>query len=148
MIMSDFDFRQELDTLNNDQKRRIGAAFVRNVLPATSNSSIPAIIEIAANESASAQELVQALEQATDAIMNSNSQRMHNDNWLVQADYFVARAATAIVSPVTDGHSPVWEAAINARMARICSNIDKSYEGMREESESQYRLLEQFLNDI
>ena len=50
MIMSDFDFRQELDTLNNDQKRRIGAAFVRNVLPATSNSSISAIIEIAANE--------------------------------------------------------------------------------------------------
>jgi hypothetical protein len=43
---------------------------------------------------------------------------------------------------------PAWEAAANARMARTCGHIDASDESMHEESEAQYRLLEQFLNDI
>ena len=107
MITQDTDFKQALDKLGLVQQRRVGAAFVRNVLAL--NPAVTKVVDAAANEDTTADELAVAFKQAK---------------------------------------VPAWEAAVNARMARTCGHIDASDESMHEESEAQYRLLEQFLNDI
>ncbi len=146
MITTDADFKQALDKLDLPQQRRVGAAFVRNVLAL--NPAVTKVVEAAANEDTSADELALAFKQAKAAALESHTRCGSDSDWQAQAGYFVARAATALVAPDKQATAPAWEAAANARMARTCGHIDASDESMHEESEAQYRLLEQFLNDI
>jgi hypothetical protein len=146
MITQDTDFKQALDKLGLAQQRRVGAAFVRNVLAL--NPSVTKVVEAAANEDTTADELAVAFKQAKAAALDSHTRCGSDSDWQAQAGYFVARAATALVAPDKQAKVPAWEAAVNARMARTCGHIDASDESMHEESEAQYRLLEQFLNDI
>ena len=146
MITQDTDFKQALDKLGLVQQRRVGAAFVRNVLAL--NPAVTKVVEAAANEDTTADELAVAFKQAKAAALDSHTRCGSDSDWQAQAGYFVARAATALVAPDKQAKVPAWEAAVNARMARTCGHIDASDESMHEESEAQYRLLEQFLNDI
>lgn len=146
MITQDTDFKQALDKLDLPQQRRMGAAFVRNVLAL--NPAVTKAVEAAANEDTTADELAVAFKQAKTAALDSHTRCGSDSDWQAQAGYFVARAATALVAPDKQAKAPAWEAAVNARMARTCGYIDASDESMHEESEAQYRLLEQFLNDI
>lgn len=146
MITQDTDFKQALDKLGLVQQRRVGAAFVRNVLAL--NPAVTKVVDAAANEDTTADELAVAFKQAKAAALDSHTRCGSDSDWQAQAGYFVARAATALVAPGKQAKAPAWEAAVNARMARTCGHIDASDESMHEESEAQYRLLEQFLNDI
>lgn len=146
MITQDTDFRQALDKLGLRQQRRIGAAFVRNVL--VFNSAVTKVVDVAANEDSTADELALAFKQAKAATLDSHTRCGADSDWQAQAGYFVARAASALVAPEKQAKAPAWEAAANARMARTCGHIDAADESMHEEGEAQYRLLEQFLNDI
>lgn len=146
MITQDTDFKQALDKLGLVQQRRVGAAFVRNVLAL--NPAVTKVVDAAANEDTTADELAVAFKQAKAAALDSHTRCGSDSDWQAQAGYFVARAATALVAPDKQAKVPAWEAAVNARMARTCGHIDASDESMHEESEAQYRLLEQFLNDI
>ena len=145
MITQDTDFKQALDKLGLVQQRRVGAAFVRNVLAL--NPAVTKVVDAAANEDTTADELAVAFKQAKAAALDSHTRCGSDSDWQAQAGYFVARAATALVAPDKQAKSPAWEAAVNARMARTCGHIDASDESMHEESEAQYRLREQFLND-
>ena len=146
MITQDTDFKQALDKLGLVQQRRVGEAFVRNVLAL--NPAVTKVVDAAANEDTTADELAVAFKQAKAAALDSHTRCGSDSDWQAQAGYFVARAATALVAPDKQAKPPGWEAAVNARMARTCGHIDASDESMHEESEAQYRLLEQFLNDI
>jgi hypothetical protein len=146
MISNDSDFRQALDRLDVGQQRRVGAAFVRHVLAL--NPAVSKAVEVAANAGATADELALAFRQAKAAALDSHTRCGSDSDWQAQAGYFVARAAAALVVPDKQAKAPAWEAAANVRMARTCQQIDASDESMHEESEAQYRLLEQFLNDI
>ncbi len=146
MITNDADFKQALEKLELPQQRRVGAAFVRNVLAL--NLSLSKVVETAADEDMGAEELALAFKQAKAAALESHTRCGADSDWQAQAGYFVARAAAALVAPEKQAKSPAWEAAANARMARTCGMIDAADESMHEESEAQYRLLEQFLDDI
>ncbi|MDD5391557.1 MAG: hypothetical protein PHE17_00925 [Thiothrix sp.] len=146
MISNDTDFKQTLEKLELPQQRRVGAAFVRNVLAL--NLSLSKVVETAADEDVSAEELAIAFKQAKAAALESHTRCGSDSDWQAQAGYFVARAASALVAPDKQAKNPAWEAAASARMARTCGHIDAADESMHEESEAQYRLLEQFLNDI
>jgi hypothetical protein len=146
MITNDADFKQALDELEVAQQRRVGAAFVRNVLAL--NPVVTKVVDAAANEDTTVDELAVAFKQAKAAALDSHTRCGSDSDWQAQAGYFVARAASVLVAPDKQAKAPAWEAAANARMARTCGHIDASDESMHEESEAQYRLLEQFLNDI
>jgi hypothetical protein len=146
MITNDADFKQALDKLDLPQQRRVGAAFVRNVLAL--NPAVTKAVDAAANEDTTADELAVAFKQAKAAALDSHTRCGSDSDWQAQAGYFVARAASALVTPAKQAKSPAWEAAANARMARTCGMIESADESMHGESEAQYRLLEQFLNDI
>ena len=146
MITQDTDFKQALDKLGLAQQRRVGAAFVRNVLAL--NPAVTKVVDAAANEDTTADELAVAFKQAKAAALDSHTRCGSDSDWQAQAGYFVARAASALVASAKQAKSPAWEAAANARLARTCGMIESADESMHEESEAQYRLLEQFLNDI
>lgn len=149
MIMSDTDFRKELEQLSLVQQRRVGAAFVRNVLALTADPAVAKVVDIAANaEEAGEDELALAFKNAKAAALESHTRCGADSDWQAQAGYFVARAASVLVAPARQAKAPAWEAAANARMARTCGMIESADATMHEESEAQYRLLEQFLNDI
>ncbi|MBU1722823.1 MAG: hypothetical protein KJ892_03080 [Gammaproteobacteria bacterium] len=149
MIMNDSDFRKELEQLSLAHQRRVGAAFVRNVLELSVDPAVTKVVDTAANaEDVTDDELALAFKNAKAAALESHTRCGADSDWQAQAGYFVARAASALVAPVKQAKSPAWEAAANARMARTCGMIESADESMHEESEAQYRLLEQFLNDI
>lgn len=149
MIMNDADFRKELEQLSLAQQRRVGAAFVRNVLTLTADLVIGKVVDTAADaENVGDNEMALVFKQAKAAALESHTRCGADSDWQAQAGYFVARAASALVAPAKQAKSPAWEAAANARMARTCGMIESADQTMHEESETQYRLLEQFLNDI
>lgn len=149
MIMSDTDFRKELEQLSLVQQRRVGAAFVRNVLELTSDPAVAKVVDTASNtETVGEDELALAFKNAKAAALESHTRCGADSDWQAQAGYFVARAASALVAPAKQVKTPAWEAAANARMARTCGMIESADATMHEESEAQYRILEQFLNDI
>lgn len=148
MIANDAEFRQLLDGLSLPQQRHAGAAFVRHILALSQDTVLAKVVATATNEEASAEELALAFKQAKAAALDSHTRCGADSDWQAQAGYFVARAATALVTPDKQARSPAWEAAANARMARTCGMIDAADESLHEESEAQYRLLEQFMNDI
>jgi hypothetical protein len=149
MITTDADFRKELEQLSLAQQRRVGAAFVRNVLELTADPAVGKVVDAAANaETIAEDELALAFRNAKAAALESHTRCGADCDWSSQAGYFVARAASALVAPAKEAKSPAWEAAANARMARTCGMIESADQTMHEESEAQYRILEQFLNDI
>ena len=149
MITNDTDFKQALEQLPLPQQRRLGAAFVRNVLALTADPAVSKVVDTAANaDTVTDGELALAFKSAKTAALESHTRCGSDSDWQAQAGYFVARAASALVAPAKQAKSPAWEAAANARMARTCGMIESADESMHEESDAQYRLLEQFLNDI
>lgn len=149
MIMNDADFRKELEQLSMAQQRRVGAAFVRNVLSLTADPVVGKVVDTAADaENVGDDEMVLAFKQAKAAALESHTRCGADSDWNSQAGYFVARAASVLVAPAKQAKAPAWEAAANARMARTCGMIESADQTMHEESEAQYRILEQFLNDI
>jgi hypothetical protein len=69
MITNDADFKQALDELEVAQQRRVGAAFVRNVLAL--NPVVAKVVDAAANEDTTADELAVAFKQAKAAALDS-----------------------------------------------------------------------------
>lgn len=149
MITNDADFRKGLEKLSLPQQRRVGVLFVHNVLKLATDPVIGKVVNIARNaETVTDDELAQAFKKAKAAALESHTRCGADCDWSSQAGYFVARAASALLAPARETKAPAWEAAANARMARTCGMIESADATMHEESEAQYRLLEQFLNDL
>jgi hypothetical protein len=147
-IANDTDFRTAIESLDFNRQRVVAGLFVKNVLGLCDDERIARVIDVATNPSASADELASALKTARAATIDCHTRCGSEGDWQAQAGYFVARAATAAVSPESQskGGGPAWQAAMSSRMARTSQQIDAEDVSASDESEQQYKILSDYLN--
>jgi len=147
-ITNDIEFRRAIDGLDYARQRILAGRFVSNVLDLSTDGRIERVVKTTLDAGASADQLTEALKAARSATMDSYTRCGAEGDWKEQAGYFVARAATAAVTPESQskGGGPAWQAAMSSRMARTSILIDNAEQATSHESEQQYRILAEFLN--
>ena len=146
-ISNDTEFRQALDALDATQQRLVAARFVENVVALCSDRRIAAVLKVAGDSEASAGELADALKTARATTFDCHTRCGSEGDWAEQAGYFVARAATAALTPVGQMSSgPAWQAAMSSRMAQTSRSIASGDDTAGQESSQQYRILSEFLD--
>ncbi|MEA3291321.1 MAG: hypothetical protein U9Q71_03295 [Pseudomonadota bacterium] len=150
-ITNDLEFRQALDSLDVPQQRALGVEFVTSVLSLSDDPRVARALEVARRDDVSKEELADVFKAAKGASIDSHTRCGADGDWFSQAGYFVARAASAVAASEGQGKAggPAWQAAMNSRMARTCESIDSGDESAAsDEGETQYRLLEQYLDSV
>jgi len=147
-ITSDSSFKEALDSLDFAQQRVAAGLFVNNGLDLCDDERITRIADIAANPDTSDDELASALNTARAATIDCHARCGSEGDWQAQAGYFVARAATAALTPESQskGGGPAWQAAMSSRMARTSIQIYAEDVATDDGSESQYKILSDYLN--
>jgi hypothetical protein len=146
-ISNDTDFRKALDGLDATRQRQIAARFVKNVLALCTDERIAHVIAVAGNSDASEVALAEALKTARAATIDCHTRCGSEGDWSEQAGYFVARAATAALTPIGQMPSgPAWQAALSSRMAQTSKSIVTGEDTAGQESNQQYRILSEFLD--
>jgi len=144
---NDTDFRKALDALDATQQRLVAARFVENVIALCSDERIARVIRSASDSKASEGELVDALKTARATTFDCHTRCGSEGDWAEQAGYFVARAATAALTPLGKMPSgPAWQAAMSCRMAQTSMSIVSGDDTAGQESKQQYRILSEFLD--
>ena len=148
-ITNDAEFRQALQNLDAEQQRTVAVLFVEHVLSLSDDNRIKRVVKVATDDSASADEISDALKSAKAAIMDSSTRCGAEGNWTDQAGYFVARAAVAAVTLPAQSKSggPAWQAALSCRMAQTSIEIDNDADDVPSHSENewQYSILSDYL---
>lgn len=148
-ITNDAEFRQALQNLDAEQQRTVAVLFVEHVLSLSDDDRIKRVVKVANDDSASADEISDALKSAKAASMDSSTRCGAEGNWTDQAGYFVARAAVAAVTPPAQSKSgsPAWQAALSCRMAQTSIEIDNDADDVPSHSENewQYSILSDYL---
>ena len=144
---NDKDFRSALDGLSVAQQRAVGARFIQSVRDLSDDERIDFAIKIAQDAGASEHEMASAYKLAKSAALDCYTRCGADADWAMQAGYFVARAASAVVTPEKDlsGSNPAWQTAMHCRMARTCAVIDSDATAEQEETEQQHLILDDFL---
>jgi hypothetical protein len=146
-VSNDTEFRAALDALEPAQQRRVAARFVEHVLALCSDARIARVIRVAGNGEASEDELAEALKTARATTFDCHTRCGSEGDWSEQAGYFVARAATAALTPVAQMPSgPAWQAALSSRMAQTSKSIVTGDDTAGQEGSQQYRILSEFLD--
>ena len=146
-VTNDSEFRQALDGLDATRQRLVAARFVENVLALCADERIASVTRVAGNGEASADELAAALKTARATTFDCHTRCGSEGDWSEQAGYFVARAATAALTPVGQMPSgPAWQAALSSRMAQTSRSIVTGDDTAGKESTQQYRILSEFLD--
>lgn len=146
---NDSEFRKLLDGLSLAQQRAVGARFVHSVKDLTDDTRINVAIKVAQDSEANNDEINSAYKSAKSAVLDCYTRCGADADWAIQASYFVARAASDVVTPEKDisNNNPAWQAAMHSRMARTCAVIDTDTTEEQQETEQQHRILDDFLND-
>jgi hypothetical protein len=146
-ISNDIEFRKAIDSLDFTKQRALAGLLVKNVLELCDDKRITHVVETAINTDASDAELAAALNEARTTTLDCHTRCGAEGDWKAQAGYFVARAATAAVTPKSQskGGGPAWQAAMSCRMARTSMLIDAENTGTSNESERQYQILSDYL---
>jgi hypothetical protein len=146
-ISNDIEFRKAIDSLDFTKQRALAGLLVKNVLELCDDKRITHVVETAINTDASDAELAAALNEARTTTLDCHTRCGAEGDWKAQAGYFVARAATAAVTPKSQskGGGPAWQAAMSCRMARTSMLIDAENTGTSNESEQQYQILSDYL---
>ena len=148
-ITNDAEFKQALQNLDAEQQRTVAVMFVEHVLSLSDDNRIKRVVKVTTDDSASADEISDALKSAKAAIMDSSTRCGAEGNWTDQAGYFVARAAVAAVTPPAQSKSggPAWQAALSCRMAQTSIEIDNDADDVPSHSENewQYSILTDYL---
>lgn len=146
-IDNDKDLREKLKSLDAVQLRRLGAQFVHSVLDLNDDHRVNRAIEAADRAEISSEELEEAYKGARAATVESRTRCGADCNWDDQAAHFVARATAAVVAPKgkCKAPDPPWQVVMSCRMARNCALIAKDDESDNSENETQYRILNDFL---
>lgn len=147
-ISNDTEFRQALQGLDPLQQRQVAAQFIENVFPLSSDDRVERAMKTAANADASGGEISDALKAAKAAVLDSHTRCGSEGDWAEQSGYFVARAAVSALTPADQSKAggPAWQAAMSCRMARTSQFIDSADTSTSQESDTQYHILEEFLN--
>ena len=146
-ISNDTEFRKALDGLDPARQRHVAARFVENVLALCSDERIARVLRVAGNSEASEDELAEALKTARATTFDCHTRCGSEGDWSEQAGYFVARAATAALTPIGQMPSgPAWQAALSSRMAQTSASIVSGDDIAGQEADQQYGILSEFLN--
>jgi hypothetical protein len=146
-VSNDTEFRTALDGLDATRQRLLAARFVENVIALSTDQRIARVIKVAGESSISEGELADALKTARATTFDCHTRCGSEGDWSEQAGYFVARAATAALTPVGKiPGGPAWQAAMSSRMAQTSRSIDSDDDTAGQESNQQYRILSEFLN--
>lgn len=143
-ITNDHEFKAALAALDDCSRRQATAYLIRQALDLTPDSRVRAGLDLAVRCDADDAELATAAAGVNSARVASYTQCGHDTNWTCQASHFVARAAQECVKREVSA-SGAWEAAMQARMARICQAIGMGEGTSNREAEAQYRALEEYL---
>ena len=146
-ISNDTEFRTALDALDPARQRLVAARFVENVLALCSDERIARVLRVAGNSEAGEDEFAEALKTARATTFDCHTRCGSEGDWSEQEGYFVARAATAALTPVAQMPSgPAWQAALSSRMAQTSKAIVTGDDTAGQEAEQQYRILSEFLD--
>ena len=146
-ITSDTEFRKALDGLDATRQRQVAARFVENVIALCSDERLAGVVAVAGNREAGEGALADALKTARSTTIDCHTRCGSEGDWSEQAGYFVARAATAALTPQGQMPSgPAWQAALSCRMAQTSRSIVTGDDTAGQESEQQYRILSEFLD--
>jgi hypothetical protein len=143
-ITNDQEFKVALASLSGQERRRAVALLVQQALDLSGDVRVEAGLAVALRADPAATELAVAAAAVNSARVASYTQCGHDTNWTNQAGHFVARAAQECVKPEISAGG-AWEAAMQARMARICQHIAVGEGTSNREAEAQYRALETYL---
>ena len=143
-ISNDLELKSALGALGPRERRQATALLVRQVLDLTDDARVKASLDLAERDSARDAEFTAAASAVNSARVASYTQCGHDTNWACQAGHFVARAAQECVKPEVDADG-AWQAAMQARMARICQHIAAGEGTSNREAEAQYRALDAYL---
>ncbi|HBH34879.1 MAG TPA: hypothetical protein DDW45_00205 [Gammaproteobacteria bacterium] len=147
-ISNDTELRQALKKLDRMQLREVSAAFVESVLHLSSDKRVANAIDVARNRDSSDDELLAAYKAARVATVDSRTRCGADCNWEEQAAHFVARASAAMVAPegVCKAADPPWQVVMSCRMAQNCALIAADDDSANDESENQYRVINDYLD--
>lgn len=147
-ITNENEFRKAIESLDFTRQRVAAGLFVKNVTGLCDDERVARVVDVAANPDASDDELATALKSARTATIDCHTRCGSEGDWAAQAGYFVARAATAAVTPQSQskGGGPAWQAAMSSRMARTSMQINAGDVSASDESEQQYKILSDYLN--
>lgn len=147
-ISNDEQFKAALDSQSVAAQRELAASFIKNVLSLSTDKRIPNVVKVAEDQQASDDELLAAAKSARAAVMDCYTRCGADADWAAQAGYFVARAAAAAVAPAGKSKGGLaWQAAMSCRMARTAQLIESGDSADSEESEQQYRILSEYINE-
>lgn len=147
-ISNDTEFKQALAGLEITRQRLVAARFVESVMSLSGDERIARVLKAATNPDATESELATAFKEAKAVTIDTYAHCGADGDWSEQAGYFVARAATASVTPEAQCKvgGPALQAAMSCRMARTCESINADESSSNQESEQQYRILTEYLN--
>ena len=146
-ITDDTGFKQALQGLDLTEQCQLAARFIENVMSLATDDRIGHVVAVAGKPDAGDAKLAEVLHSARAATMTCHTRCGSEWDWKEQAGYFVARAATAALTPQgKQSGSPAWQAAMSARMAQTARSIDTDEDCAGQERLSQYSQLSDFLN--
>ena len=145
-ISNDHELRAALAELSADRQRVLGAQFVKSVVGLNRDDRVARAVETALNIEASPAELVDALRAAKGDATKTYTDCGKDTDWLAQADHFVAAAIAAALSQEPgDRPNRAWKAAVQARMAVNCAQMDDEEGEIEGEPQRQYQIAEAYL---
>lgn len=146
-ITNQTQFRQALDKLDATRQRLVAARFVEQVLPLCEDARVTRAVAVAADPTASASDLADALRTVRTAAVDSHTRCGSEGDWADSTGYFVARAAVAALTPKDQmPGGPAWQAAMSSRMARTSESIATGTDVTEQTALTQYRILSEFLS--
>jgi hypothetical protein len=143
-ISNDKEFKAALAKLDDGDRRRIATLLVQQVLDLSGDPRVKGGLELAGRPDVGSAELAVAAAGVNTARVESYTQCGRDTDWAAQASHFVARAAQECVKPAVD-LAAAWEAAMQARMARMCKTLAAGEGTDNREAEAQFQTLEAFL---
>jgi hypothetical protein len=148
-IHSDADFRAALAGLSSAQQRALGKRFVESVGELIDNPKVEKALEVIEQPDISEQDLADACRVASAAARERYTLCGREADWLRQASHFCAAAAAACLMPQQqEDQGLAWNAAMNARMARVCEKIARGEDYDNAEVTRQYGILQAFQNSL
>lgn len=146
-ISNDQDLRAAIEGLSVDRSRILGAQFAKGVIALNRDDRVARAVETALNSEASPAELEDAYRAAKGYATKTYTDCGKDTDWLAQADHFVAAAAAAALAPdASERQNRAWKAAVQARMAINCAQMEDDQPDLDGELERQYRIAEVYLS--
>jgi hypothetical protein len=145
-ISNDHELRAALAGLSADRQRVLGAQFAKAVIGLNRDERVARAADTALNIEASPGEVEDAYRAAKGYATKTYTDCGKDTDWLAQADHFVAAAVAAALSQdASERQNRAWKAAVQARMAVNCAQMDDEPGELEDEGARQYRIAEAFL---